>query len=100
MIRHEGPGRREIPSAGFNLEPMKNPRIVSTNASVPARDPLVKPLSTGLVTFAPEGEATLHITRLRHWSAEDCAAQVAMGFPNEWGRARRKPLTRPSPRPP
>ncbi|MGU3359609.1 SRPBCC family protein [Methylobacterium sp. M6A4_1b] len=81
-----GPDGSEFPSVGVYLELVENARIVFTDAYVRAWEPSAKPFFTGIVTFEPEGEITRYTARVRHWSAEDCAAHEAMGFHDGWGR--------------
>lgn len=81
-----GPDGTEYPSTGVYLELVANARIVFTDAYVRAWEPSAKPFFTGIITFAPEGDATRYTARVLHWSAQDCAAHAAMGFHDGWGR--------------
>jgi len=81
-----GPDGSEFPSTGVYLELVPNARIVFTDAYVRAWEPSAKPFFTGIVTFEPEAGGTRYTARVRHWSAEDCAAHKAMGFHEGWGR--------------
>ncbi|MDB5644486.1 SRPBCC family protein [Methylobacterium sp.] len=79
------PDGTEIPTNGVYLEVVENARIVFTDAYVRAWEPSAKPFFTGIVTFEPVEGGTRYTTRVRHWSAEDCAAHKAMGFYEGWG---------------
>lgn len=81
-----GPDGTEYPSTGVYLELVENARIVFTDAYVRAWEPSAKPFFTGIITFAPEGDATRYTARVLHWSTQDCAAHAAMGFHDGWGR--------------
>ena len=79
------PDGTEIPTNGVYLEVVENARIVFTDAYVRAWEPSAKPFFAGIVTFEPVEGGTRYTTRVRHWSAEDCAAHKAMGFYEGWG---------------
>ncbi|SFU59180.1 Uncharacterized conserved protein YndB, AHSA1/START domain [Methylobacterium sp. 174MFSha1.1] len=81
-----GPDGTEFASNGVYLELVENARIVFTDAYTRAWEPAAKPFFTGVITFAPEGDATRYTALARHWTAEDRAAHEAMGFHDGWGR--------------
>lgn len=81
-----GPDGTEFASSGVYLELVENARIVFTDAYTSAWEPATKPFFTGIITFAPEGDATRYTALARHWTAEDRAAHEAMGFHDGWGR--------------
>lgn len=79
------PDGTTFPSTGVYLELVENARIVFTDAYVSAWEPSAKPFFTAIITFEPEAGGTRYTARVRHWSAEDCAAHAAMGFHTGWG---------------
>jgi uncharacterized protein YndB with AHSA1/START domain len=83
----QGPDGTEMPNRGVYLDVVKNERIVFTDAFTSAWTPSDKPFFTGILTFADEGGKTRYTVKVRHWSAEDCAAHEKMGFYAGWGIA-------------
>ncbi|MET7243920.1 SRPBCC family protein [Methylobacterium sp. EM32] len=81
-----GPDGTEFAMSGVYLELVENARIVFTDAYTRAWEPAAKPFFTGIITFAPEGDATRYTALARHWTTEDRAAHEAMGFHDGWGR--------------
>lgn len=84
IVMDDGQGN-EFPSRGVYLEVVENERIVFTDAYVEAWQPSQKPFATMIVTFEEVDGGTKYTARARHWSAEDRAMHVNMGF--EAGRS-------------
>ncbi len=85
LIVMRGPDGVEMPNPGIFLEVVPNARLVFTDAYTEAWAPSAKPFMTGILTFEDEAGQTRYTARVRHWSAEDCAAHEAMGFHQGWG---------------
>jgi uncharacterized protein YndB with AHSA1/START domain len=85
MLSPEG---QEIPNRGVYLDVVPNERLVFTDAYSAPWVPSEKPFMTAILTFEDAGDGkTLYTARVRHWTAEDCAAHVQMGFHEGWGVA-------------
>ena len=87
VITMEGPDGTRVPNRGVYLEIVENERIVFTDAYTSAWVPSAKPFFTGILTFEDEAGQTRYTARVRHWSADDCAAHERMGFHAGWGIA-------------
>ena len=87
VITMQGPDGTQVPNRGVYLEVLPNERIVFTDAYTSAWVPSAKPFMTGILTFEDEDGKTRYTARVRHWSAEDCAAHEKMGFHAGWGIA-------------
>lgn len=87
LVIMQSPEGHKMPNPGIFLEVIPNERLVFTDAYTSAWVPSAKPFMTGILTFADEGGLTRYTARVRHWSAEDCAAHEAMGFHQGWGIA-------------
>lgn len=87
VITMQGPDGTQVPNRGVYLEVLPNERLVFTDAYTSAWVPSGKPFMTGILTFEDLGGRTRYTARVRHWSAEDCAAHEKMGFHAGWGVA-------------
>jgi uncharacterized protein YndB with AHSA1/START domain len=87
VITMEGPDGTRMPNVGVYLEFVPNVRIVFTDAYTSAWVPSAKPFMTGILAFEDEGGRTRYTARVRHWTAEDCAAHEKMGFHDGWNIA-------------
>jgi len=87
VITMQGPDGSQMPNRGIYLEVIPNERLVFTDAYTSAWIPSAKPFMTVVLTFEDEGGQTRYTARVRHWSAEDCAAHEKMGFHQGWGVA-------------
>ena len=87
VITMQGPDGTRMPNRGIYLEVVPNERLVFTDAYTSAWVPSAKTFMTGILTFEDEGGKTCYTARVRHWSAEDCAAHEKMGFHQGWGVA-------------
>jgi len=87
LITMQGPDGTLMPNGGVYLEVVPNQRIVFTDAYTSAWVPSAKPFFTGILTFEDEAGQTRYTARVRHWTAEDCAAHERMGFHEGWGIA-------------
>ena len=87
VITMQGPDGSQMPNRGIYLEVIPNERLVFTDAYTSAWIPSAKPFMTVVLTFEDEGGKTRYTARVRHWSAEDCAAHEKMGFHQGWGVA-------------
>ena len=87
VITMEGPDGTRVPNRGVYLEIVENERIVFTDAYTSAWMPSAKPFFTGILSFEDEAGQTRYTARVRHWSADDCAAHERMGFHAGWGIA-------------
>jgi uncharacterized protein YndB with AHSA1/START domain len=87
VITMQGPDGTQMSNRGIYLEVVPNERLVFTDAYTSAWLPSTKPFMTGILTFEDEGGKTRYTARVRHWSAEDCAAHEKMGFHQGWGVA-------------
>lgn len=83
----QGPDGTLVPNRGVYLEIVPNERIVFTDAYTSAWVPTAKPFMTGILTFEDEGGRTRYKARVRHSTAEDCAAHEKIGFYTGWGIA-------------
>lgn len=81
------PEGKEYPNRGVYLEVVKNERLVVTDAYVKGWEPSEKPFMTAILTFEDAGPGkTKYTARVLHWTAEDCATHVKMGFHEGWGQ--------------
>jgi uncharacterized protein YndB with AHSA1/START domain len=87
VITMQGPDGTRMPNRGIYLEVIPNERLVFTDAYTSAWVPSGKPFMTGILTFEDEDGKTRYTARVRHWSAEDCAAHEKMGFHQGWSVA-------------
>ncbi|EHR72199.1 hypothetical protein BurJ1DRAFT_3391 [Burkholderiales bacterium JOSHI_001] len=87
VITMQGPDGTRVPNCGVYLEVVPNERLVFTDAYTSAWVPSGKPFMTGILSFEDEDGKTRYTARVRHWSAEDCAAHEKMGFHAGWGVA-------------
>ena len=83
IVIDDGQGN-EFPSRGVYLEVVENERIVFTDAYLEAWQPSQNPFATIDVTFEAVESGTKYTARARHWSAEDRAMHVNMGFEPGW----------------
>ena len=87
LIVMRGPNGEEVPSRGVYLDIVPNEKLVFTDAFTAGWMPSDKPFMTGILTFEEEDGKTRYTARVRHWTAEDKAQHVAMGFEQGWGIA-------------
>ncbi len=82
-----GPNGEEMPTRGVYLEVVPERRLVFTDAFVRAWKPSAKAFMVGTITFADEAGGTRYDAVCEHWSDEERARHLAMGFHEGWGLA-------------
>lgn len=87
LIVMRAPDGTDYPNAGQYLDVIPDRRLVFTDAYTGDWKPSAKPFMTGILTFDDEGEGTRYTALVRHWTATDRDAHVAMGFETGWGIA-------------
>lgn len=87
LVVMRSPEGDEYPDAGVYLEVVQDQRIVFTDAFTSAWQPSAKPFMVATVSFEDLGGGKTRYTAVaRHWTAEDRAAHVKMGFHEGWGK--------------
>lgn len=87
LVVMRSPEGDEYPNAGVYLEVVQDQRIVFTDAFTSAWQPSAKPFMVATVSFEDLGGGKTRYTAVaRHWTAEDRAAHVKMGFHEGWGK--------------
>ncbi|UAJ10142.1 SRPBCC family protein [Polymorphobacter megasporae] len=87
LIVMRAPDGTDYPNRGQYLDVIPDRRLVFTDAYTGDWQPSAKPFMTGILTFDDEGEGTRYTAVVRHWTAADRDAHVAMGFETGWGIA-------------
>ncbi|QYE36285.1 SRPBCC family protein [Polymorphobacter sp. PAMC 29334] len=87
LIVMRAPDVTDYPNRGQYLDVILDRRLVFTDAYTGDWQPSAKPFMTGILTFDDEGEGTRYTAVVRHWTAADRDAHVAMGFETGWGIA-------------
>jgi uncharacterized protein YndB with AHSA1/START domain len=80
----EGPNGERHAHKGCYLEVIPQQRLVFTDAFSAGFMPVGKPFIVGHVTLTDEAEGTRMVWGARHWSAEDRAKHLEMGFEAGW----------------
>jgi len=79
-----GPDGEIHPHPGTVLAWDEGKRFAFTDAVVGDLQP-AGPFMIGIWSIDSEGEGTRYTAIARHWTAEDCARHVEMGFEQGWG---------------
>lgn len=82
----KGPDGKEMPNQGVYLEVVPNRKLVVTDAYTSAWEPSHNPFMTLVLTFEEENGKTKYTACVKHWSFEDRAMHIKMGFHEGWGK--------------